>query len=44
MKNIRGKDTRIEVILRKALWNKRLSVSEKLQKVTWKSRYCVDKI
>ena len=22
MKNIRGKDTRIEVILRKALWNK----------------------
>ena len=44
MKNIRGKDTRIEVILRKALWNKRLSVSEKLQKITWKSRYCVDKI
>lgn len=44
MKNIRGKDTRIEVILRKALWNKGYRYREKLQKITWKSRYCVDKI
>lgn len=44
MQHIKDKDTKIEIILRKALWKKRVSLSEKLFWYSRSSRYCFDKI
>lgn len=44
MKNIHGKDTKIEVILRKALWNKGYRYRKNYKKLQGKSRYRADKV
>lgn len=43
MKNIHGKDTKIEVILRKALWEKGIGIV-KIIKAAREPGYCTDKI
>lgn len=43
MSKIRGKDTSIEIVLRKALWHKGFRY-RKLQGIARKTGYCPDKV
>ena len=43
MKNIHGKDTKIEVILRKALWNKGVRYRKNPSKILGKPDICIKK-
>lgn len=44
MSKIRGKDTKIEVKLRKALWHLGIRYRKNYKKTAWQSRYCPDQI
>lgn len=44
MSRIRGKDTSIEVMLRKALWHRGISLSKKLQRIARETGYCSDEV
>lgn len=44
MSKIRGKDTSIEIVLRKALWHKGFRYPKKLQGIARKTGYCPDKV
>ena len=42
MSKIRGKDTNIEVVLRKALWHRGFRYRKNLQGIAGETRYCPD--
>ena len=44
MQHIRSNDTKIEVVLRKALWKKGYRYRKNYKRLAWKTRYCIDQI